>query len=55
VTGACCAACRDSVQWTDGGGASWFGRDDFIINPTYAEIEAGDLDLVVAGSPEGVI
>jgi len=29
--------------------------DDFIINPTYAEIEAGDLDLVVAGSPEGVI
>lgn len=29
--------------------------DDFVINPTYSEIEAGDLDLVVAGSPEGVI
>jgi polyribonucleotide nucleotidyltransferase len=29
--------------------------DDFIINPTYAEIEAGELDLVVAGTPEGVI
>jgi polyribonucleotide nucleotidyltransferase len=29
--------------------------DDFIINPTYKEVEAGDLDLVVAGSPEGVI
>jgi polyribonucleotide nucleotidyltransferase len=29
--------------------------DDFIINPTYAEIQAGDLDLVVAGSPDGVI
>jgi len=29
--------------------------DDFIINPTYEEIEIGDLDLVVAGSPEGVI
>ncbi|MBW4631269.1 MAG: polyribonucleotide nucleotidyltransferase [Iphinoe sp. HA4291-MV1] len=29
--------------------------DDFIINPTYAEVEAGDLDLVVAGSPKGVI
>ena len=29
--------------------------DDFIINPTYAEIVAGDLDLVVAGSPDGVI
>jgi polyribonucleotide nucleotidyltransferase len=29
--------------------------DDFIINPTYAEVAAGDLDLVVAGSPEGII
>ncbi len=29
--------------------------DDFIINPTYKEIENGDLDLIVAGSPEGVI
>jgi polyribonucleotide nucleotidyltransferase len=29
--------------------------DDFIINPTYSEIEAGELDLVVAGSPDGVI
>ncbi len=29
--------------------------DDFIINPTYAEIENGELDLIVAGSPEGVI
>ncbi|WGV25714.1 polyribonucleotide nucleotidyltransferase [Halotia branconii] len=29
--------------------------DDFIINPTYAEAENGDLDLVVAGSPDGVI
>ncbi|WP_017720335.1 polyribonucleotide nucleotidyltransferase [Kamptonema formosum] len=29
--------------------------DDFIINPTYGEIEKGDLDLVVAGSPDGVV
>ena len=29
--------------------------DDFIINPTYREIKNGDLDLVVAGSPDGVI
>jgi len=29
--------------------------DDFVLNPTYNEIEAGDLDLVVAGSPEGVV
>jgi len=29
--------------------------DDFIINPTYQEIEDGDLDLVVAGTPDGII
>ena len=29
--------------------------DDFIINPTYKEIRQGDLDLVVAGSPDGVV
>ncbi|NEQ40079.1 MAG: polyribonucleotide nucleotidyltransferase [Okeania sp. SIO3I5] len=29
--------------------------DDFIINPTYREVKNGDLDLVVAGSPQGVI
>jgi polyribonucleotide nucleotidyltransferase len=29
--------------------------DDFIINPTYQEIADGDLDLIVAGSPDGVI
>jgi polyribonucleotide nucleotidyltransferase len=29
--------------------------DDFIINPTYREVKNGDLDLVVAGSPEGVV
>ncbi|PSN13028.1 polyribonucleotide nucleotidyltransferase [filamentous cyanobacterium CCT1] len=29
--------------------------DDFVINPTYREVETGDLDLVVAGSPDGVI
>jgi polyribonucleotide nucleotidyltransferase len=29
--------------------------DDFIINPTFSEVESGDLDLVVAGSPDGVV
>ncbi len=29
--------------------------DDFIINPTYREIDDGDLDLVVAGTPTGVV
>lgn len=29
--------------------------DEFIINPTYQEIERGGLDLVVAGTPDGVV
>ncbi len=29
--------------------------DDFIINPTYDEVKHGDLDLVVAGTPDGVV
>jgi polyribonucleotide nucleotidyltransferase len=29
--------------------------DDFIINPTFKEIAEGDLDLVVAGTPDGVV
>ena len=29
--------------------------DDFILNPSYREIEKGDLDIVVAGSPDGVV
>jgi len=29
--------------------------DDFVINPTYSEVSAGDLDLIVAGTQDGVI
>ncbi len=29
--------------------------DDFVLNPSYREIERSDLDLVVAGTPAGVI
>ncbi len=29
--------------------------DDFILNPTYKEINKGDLDIVVAGSPDGIV
>lgn len=28
--------------------------DDFVINPNYNEVEYGDLDLVVAGGPQGI-
>ena len=29
--------------------------DDFILNPTYKEINKGDLDIVVAGTPNGIV
>ncbi len=29
--------------------------DDFILNPTYKEVKKGELDLVVAGSPDGIV
>ena len=29
--------------------------DDFILNPSFKEVEQGDLDLVVAGTPDGII
>ncbi len=29
--------------------------DDFILNPSYREIEKGDLDIVVAGSADGIV
>ncbi|MGA9381754.1 MAG: polyribonucleotide nucleotidyltransferase, partial [Phormidium sp.] len=57
VTGASIAAMLAKIPFNGPMAAVRVGLvgDDFIINPTYAEIEAGDLDLVVAGSPEGVI
>ena len=38
-------------------GACRVGRvnGEFVLNPTYSEIEQGELDLVVAATPEGVI
>lgn len=30
-------------------------HDEFIINPTFREIENGELDLVVAGTPDGIV
>jgi polyribonucleotide nucleotidyltransferase len=29
--------------------------DDFVLNPSFREIERSDLDLVVAGTPDGVV
>ncbi|WP_320664914.1 polyribonucleotide nucleotidyltransferase [Prochlorococcus sp. MIT 1223] len=29
--------------------------DDFVLNPSFREIERGDLDLIISGTPEGVV
>ncbi len=57
VTGASIAVLQEQVPFYGPMAAVRVGLvgDDFIINPTYREIETGDLDLVVAGSPDGVI
>ena len=57
VTGASIAVCIAGIPFNGPMAAVRVGLvgDDFIINPTYKEIEMGDLDLIVAGSPEGVI
>ncbi len=57
VTGASIATLLASIPFYGPMAAVRVGLvgDDFIINPTYREIQVGDLDLVVAGSPDGVI
>jgi polyribonucleotide nucleotidyltransferase len=57
VTGASIAVCMAKIPFYGPMAAVRVGLvgDDFIINPTYKEIEVGDLDLVVAGSPAGVV
>jgi polyribonucleotide nucleotidyltransferase len=30
-------------------------NDEFIINPTFREMEKGELDIVIAGTPDGVV
>jgi polyribonucleotide nucleotidyltransferase len=57
ITGASMATLLAKIPFNGPLGAVRVGLlgDDFVINPSYAEVEAGDLDLVVAGSPDGVI
>ncbi|MEG3439931.1 polyribonucleotide nucleotidyltransferase [Pannus brasiliensis CCIBt3594] len=57
VTGASVAAILAGIPFKGPMAAVRVGLvgDDFIINPTYKEIRNGDLDLVVAGTPDGVV
>ncbi len=52
LIGAACALTISDIPWDGPIAALRIGRIDgkFILNPTYAEIAEGDLDLVVAGA-----
>jgi len=55
--GASCALAISDVPVLEQVGAVRVGRKDgeFVINPTYAELEASDLDAVICVTREGVI
>ncbi len=57
VIGASCAVSIAGIPFLGPVGAVKIGRKDgkFIINPTYAEGEEADLDIVVCATEEGVI
>lgn len=57
VIGASCALGISEIPFLGPLGAVKIGRVDgqFIINPTYAQIEKADLDIVVCATTEGVI
>ncbi|MCA1903816.1 MAG: polyribonucleotide nucleotidyltransferase [Cyanobacteria bacterium KgW148] len=57
VTGASIACCLAKLPFKGPMAGVRVGllNDEFIINPTFAEIESGELDLVVAGTLEGVV
>lgn len=57
IVGASAALTISSIPWNGPIGALRIGRIQgrFILNPTYAQLEESDLDLVVAGTEEGVV
>ena len=57
VTGASIATLIAQIPFCGPMGAVRVGLlgDDFVLNPSYREIERGDLDLIVAGTPDGVV
>lgn len=57
IVGASAALTISSIPWGGPIGALRIGRIQgrFVLNPTYAQLEESDLDLVVAGTEEGVV
>ncbi|MDX9865638.1 MAG: polyribonucleotide nucleotidyltransferase [Anaerolineaceae bacterium] len=57
INAASCALAISDIPWEGPVGAVRVGRvnGEFIANPTYAQMEESDLDLVVAGSADAIL
>ena len=57
INAAACALALSDIPFGGPVGAVRVGRVDgkFIINPTYAELRAGDMSITVVGTPEGIV
>ena len=57
LIGASAALCLSGMPWNGPIGAARVGYRDgeFLLNPTYTELETSELDLVVAGTEEAIL
>ena len=57
INAACCALALSDIPFGGPVGAVRVGRVDgqFIINPSYAELRAGDMAITVVGTPDGIV
>ncbi len=57
INAACCALALSDIPFGGPVGAVRVGRVEgqFIINPSYAELRAGDMAITVVGTPDGIV
>ncbi len=57
INAACCALALSDIPFGGPVGAVRVGRVDgqFIINPSYTELRAGDMSITVVGTPDGIV
>ena len=57
INAAACALSLSDIPFGGPVGAVRVGRVDgqFIINPTYSELRAGDMSITVVGTPDGIV
>jgi polyribonucleotide nucleotidyltransferase len=57
INAAACALALSDIPFSGPVGAVRVGRVDgqFIINPSYAELRAGDMSITVVGTPNGIV